>query len=610
MIVSPPAPAALDLPAISLAAALNSKDSTESKTNPFKDVFDSLTLFDDQHESGSQEKHAAVPKSSTKKELPERQSSRTDKPTILQTPIVPQTPRPNLPKPSLMLPHVTGRSGEAPGAEATKAQLTVGPSSAQISVEPVRTVLPKPVGQTKEAPPEAALPAISFPIRTAAPAVRHFASSVTEQPSSKDVSRPLAPAPQISGSRDDVSAAQSSTNLANAGSVPSAPAPSPQAQAASAPPTKVTPVEPERAEPVRPTTSAPASAEAKPEPALPTVLEAASTWSPAPMPVALEVIDRASATPSPFLAPQQEAPGGAPAPKIPLRPQAENFAFAIRMLGVESSSNQSSVPQSTGLTRSEASVTTSRTPVTQPSGVLTAPQSSDSRQTAPDQTPKSDDPLHDAQPSVSETASVSETEKPAGVGAQPAAQPVAQQASGLTPHWNDAAGWQAPEAGSISVTQEPTEAAHANPPLAAQEAHLLLPEPPKTSTSSEILLHLAETGPSSAAIRVGARAGLVNVSVHASDPVLRESLRSNLGELSTQLNSQGWKTDVTKSAAVEMQSGSQQESHTGEQRGSQQQHNFGGHRQPQRDRRATGGRWQHEFDQQISGDGAHSGGNG
>jgi hypothetical protein len=148
-----------------------------------------------------------------------------------------------------------------------------------------------------------------------------------------------------------------------------------------------------------------------------------------------------------------------------------------------------------------------------------------------------------------------------------------------------------------------------NLPLAPQEAHLAAPELPKTPASSEILLHLTGNDQTSAAIRVADRAGAVSVSVHASDPVLRESLRSNLGELSTQLNVQGWKADVTKSAAVAAQSGSQQDSHESGQRGSQQQQASGGDRQPQRDRRSTGGQWQQELDQQISGGNAHSGGN-
>jgi hypothetical protein len=168
---------------------------------------------------------------------------------------------------------------------------------------------------------------------------------------------------------------------------------------------------------------------------------------------------------------------------------------------------------------------------------------------------------------------------------------------------------QVPATGSSQGAPESTETAHANLPLAAQETHLLAPELPKTSGTSEILLHLTANDQSSAAaIRVAERAGTVNVSVHASDPVLRESLRSNLGDLSNQLTDQGWKADVTKSAAVSTQSG-QQDSHEGGQNGSHQQQSSGGDRQPQRERRANG-QWQQELNQQTLGGDAPSGGNG
>jgi hypothetical protein len=212
-----------------------------------------------------------------------------------------------------------------------------------------------------------------------------------------------------------------------------------------------------------------------------------------------------------------------------------------------------------------------------------------------------------------ETSSSSpETEKP-NPGLQSQSDLLkAPQTPGVIPHPNETGVFQAPEPGSSAATPEPTEAAHPNLPLAVQEAHFVAPEPPKTSTSSEILLHLTGNDESSAAIRIADRAGSVNVSVHASDPVLRESLRSNLGELSTQLNAQGWKADVVKSAAaaVATHSESQQEPHANGQRGSQQQQSPSGERQPQRDRRANGGQWQQELDQQITGGDAHPGGNG
>jgi hypothetical protein len=175
---------------------------------------------------------------------------------------------------------------------------------------------------------------------------------------------------------------------------------------------------------------------------------------------------------------------------------------------------------------------------------------------------------------------------------------------------SDASVLPAPQPGPGAALSERPEAARPNPTIAAQETDFAAPELPKTQANSEILLHLTGNDQSSAAIRVADRAGSLNVSVHASDPVLRESLRSNLSELSAQLTSQGWKADVVRSAAAAMHSETQQDSHAGGQRGSQQQPSHPGDRQQQRDRRSNGGQWQQEFDQQITGGGAHPGGNG
>jgi len=318
-----------------------------------------------------------------------------------------------------------------------------------------------------------------------------------------------------------------------------------------------------------------------------------------PVPEAHETLDRPAPMPSGPSALPHEAASSIPAPKAPLVPQAENFAFAVRMLAPESSSDQ----PSPALTESDTPVTTTAASVTPPSAPATQPQTSDARQPAPDRTQTSSDPAPATQPAAPETTRAAAA--PQSQFELLATQPV----SGVTPHWNDAAVWQAPQSGSIAGAPEPTEAAHPNLPIAAQEAHLSAPELPKTSASSEILLHLTSNDQTSAAIRVADRAGSVNVSVHASDPVLRETLRANLGDLSNQLSSQGWKADVVKSAAVATPPGSQQDSHAGEQRGSQQQ-SSGGERQSQRDRRSNGGQWQQELDQQISGGDAHSGGNG
>jgi len=308
----------------------------------------------------------------------------------------------------------------------------------------------------------------------------------------------------------------------------------------------------------------------------------------APLTTDGDVMDRAS---------QQEALAVSPAPKIPLSPQAENFAFAVRMLGLESSPNNSSVTPSMLVSKNDISLTPPRTSVT-------ALESLDSQQPVLPESQAFGDPQREGQPM---TPLVEKSD----LGAQNLSNSLGTpQTPGVTPHWNDTAIWSAPVLGSMPGAPESAEPAHSSLPMAAGEAHLLAPEMPKTSASSEILLHLTGNDQSAAAIRVTDRAGSVNVSVHASDPVLREALRSNLGALSTQLNDQGWKADVMKTAAVATQSGGQQDSHEGSQRGSQEQQSFGGDRQPQRDRRSSGGQWQQELDQQISGGDAHPGGNG
>ncbi len=322
---------------------------------------------------------------------------------------------------------------------------------------------------------------------------------------------------------------------------------------------------------------------------------AVPTSLPTPLPGGREVMDRTSESSKPMAA-EREALAVTPAAKIPLLPETENFAFALRMLPLDSSA----------VTTSKTPVTPSETPVTPTKGSVAQSQPSNLQQPPPPVNQTSSAPRRET------PSSSPETEKPtAGVQHQPDLLK-APQTPEVIPHLNGTAVFQAPEHGSLAATPEPTEAAHPNLPLAVQEAHFIAPELPKTSASSEILLHLTGNNESSAAIRIADRAGSINVSVHASDPVLRESLRSNLGELSTQLNTQGWKADVVKSAAaaVATHSESPQESYANGQRGSQQQQSSGGERQPQRDRRANGGQWQQELNQQITGGDAHPGGNG
>jgi hypothetical protein len=289
--------------------------------------------------------------------------------------------------------------------------------------------------------------------------------------------------------------------------------------------------------------------------------------------------------------------GVTPAPKTPLLPQAENLAFTLRMRGLDGT------PEHSAPAPSKTSVTPNETAVTQPKAPVTRLQNPAPEQLAASKGQVSNAPQREIQQADTETT------KSDNAITHPSGSHGAQQTSSLTPQWTAAGFGQAPDASSPLAGLEPTEAEHANLPLAAQESHILLPEPPKASATSEILLHLTGNDQSSAAIRVADRAGTVSVSVHASDPVLRESLRSNLGELSTHLNNQGWKADEMKPAAVAAQSGNQQDAHEGGQRGSHQQQP-GGDRQAQRDRRANGGQWQQELDQQISGGDAQPGGNG
>jgi hypothetical protein len=152
---------------------------------------------------------------------------------------------------------------------------------------------------------------------------------------------------------------------------------------------------------------------------------------------------------------------------------------------------------------------------------------------------------------------------------------------------------------------EPQPPANISAVAALHEAQPVLPEAPRATAASEILLQLGGKD-QAAAIRVSDRAGTVNVSVHATDGDLRSSLRSNLGDLATQLTHQGWKTEVVK-AGTSLTRGetSQDPQQDGQRSPGQQQGSSQGDRQPQRDRRASSGHWQAEFEEQTS---ANSGG--
>ncbi|HMD50941.1 MAG TPA: hypothetical protein VKG79_17635, partial [Bryobacteraceae bacterium] len=149
-------------------------------------------------------------------------------------------------------------------------------------------------------------------------------------------------------------------------------------------------------------------------------------------------------------------------------------------------------------------------------------------------------------------------------------------------------------------------------PASIQDIHALPADAPKTASPSEILLHL-DNGQTSAAVRVVDRAGAVNVSVHASDQELRTSLRTNLNDLSAQLNAQGVKTESTRTASSlgssenRSDQGAQDQRSNGQQQ-QQQQFSQQGDRQSPRGRRASA-QWLDELQEQTSASIANPGGN-
>ena len=158
------------------------------------------------------------------------------------------------------------------------------------------------------------------------------------------------------------------------------------------------------------------------------------------------------------------------------------------------------------------------------------------------------------------------------------------------------------DAGSRPVaTPLPVVPAAARPSVFAQlsEIHPLALETQKATPGSDILLHV-ENGAASAAVRVVDRAGAINVTVHASDPQLRGTLRSNLNDLTAQLNTQGLRTETIKTAPAPGGSENRPDQGDPQQRSSQQPPSpFQGDRHSQRDRRGNE-RWLAEFDEQTS----------
>jgi len=167
------------------------------------------------------------------------------------------------------------------------------------------------------------------------------------------------------------------------------------------------------------------------------------------------------------------------------------------------------------------------------------------------------------------------------------------------------------QAASAPQPVEPAPAASARS-LAIQDIQPALPEIPKPPASTEILLQLGGQDQSTASVRVVDRLGTINVTVHAADPDLRSSLRSNLSDLASQLTGQGYKTEMVKPAMLAANADNQHDSRQSgrDASGQQPQHQFTPEgRQNQRDRRANSDRWRDEFQQETSGAPGAPGGN-
>lgn len=198
------------------------------------------------------------------------------------------------------------------------------------------------------------------------------------------------------------------------------------------------------------------------------------------------------------------------------------------------------------------------------------------------------------------------TTSPASAAAIPG--DVAAAAATVSPVWNEAAAAAQWNTRPDTQLPEPHQSVNLSTVAALHDAQPILPEAPRSSAASEILLQLGGKD-QAAAIRVTDRAGAVNVSVHATDPDLRSSLRSNLGDLATQLTHQGWKTEVVKTGTTLTRGETSQDPQQNGQRSpGQQQPSSQGERQPPRDRRASSGQWLAAFEEQASGNSGNPGG--
>ncbi len=222
----------------------------------------------------------------------------------------------------------------------------------------------------------------------------------------------------------------------------------------------------------------------------------------APVPVPAESKPSMPETPEPLIAPRQEindatVAAGA-APRTQLTPRAENLAFAVRMLAPDNAPNYMEHTQTKPVaTLAEPSVAQAKAPVSQPKPVPAA-------QLQQPQSQPSSNPKRETQTPASAPAKADVTHAAKAPDA-----PRTEEMMGTITRWSEVNASQPSEIDSGSLaSSELAEPVHTNPALAAQETHLMAPDLPKTSTSTEILLHLTANDESSAAIRVADRAGI------------------------------------------------------------------------------------------------------
>ncbi len=262
-------------------------------------------------------------------------------------------------------------------------------------------------------------------------------------------------------------------------------------------------------------------------------------------------------------------------PAVPLAPRTENLAFTLQMTHTDALPARAPVPQ------------------TKPVAVEPAPVQA--RQ------PDSNVIPREPQPSTAPEAS---QDNRASAYAEVLRKNSAPE-TGL--HWADATPLQHADVRAASISGDTAEPAPAGPASPAPDIQPPLEASPKIPVNQEILLQVGGNNQATASIRVADRAGTVNISVHATDPDLRNSLRSNLGDLSSQLNTQGWRTEVSRPVPAATHAENARDSHSEGERSSSQQQPSGGGRQQNQQRRANAGSWQDEFEE-VSSQPASTGG--